>query len=599
LADDKGSWKRFQRISFDSRAFSKRAKKAETRTARHAHKFVVSKLDSLRNAKQHVIIWLLIVGVLMGAVALQMVWFQKTYKTMAWKDGGTYAEGVIGPLNTLNPLYATSQPEISASKLIFSSLYTYDDRGGLSDDLATSLQTNRDGTEYIVTLRDDAAWNDGVNLTAEDVVFTVGLMKSPEARASMFTSWRDVDAEALDDKTVKFTLPASYASFPHALTFAVLPKHILEDIPAGSLRQNAFSVSPVGSGPFNVRLLQVSPDRKHKILNLSASDTYYKGSPRLSRFVLHGYASADEMYRALQIGEISGAANLGSAATRLPASFETQAVPVNSGVYALFNTQSSLLGNETLRKALQVGTDTTSIRQAVGYQVPALQLPFAPGQLSGDDVPKAPVYDPAAAAKLLDKAGWRFRSGETTRTNKKGETLTLRVVTIEDPAYENALEELAGQWRKLGIEIETQVQDPNNRNPAEDFVQATLQPRNFDVLLYELVIGADPDVYAYWHSSQATRLGYNFANYSDDISDDALSSARTNSDLALRNEKYKQFSRQWLKDAPAIGLYQSVLQYSYRNSVLPSLSENLPAETDRYSNILYWSAEQVPVYKTP
>ena len=127
-----------------------------------------------------------------------------------------------------------------------------------------------------------------------------------------------------------------------------------------------------------------------------------------------------------------------------------------------------------------------------------------------------------------------------------------------------------------------------------------MQPRAYDVLLYKLVIGVDPDVYAYWHSSQAGRAGYNFANYRSGISDEALSSARARTDAALRNEKYKAFAGQWLKDAPAIGIYQSVMQYVYRPSVQPDIADKgVPNEVDRFSNIRYWSAQQQPVYKTP
>lgn len=598
MADEKANWKRFQRIGFDSKAFSKRARKAETNTTRHAHKFVLSKLDSLRSAKQHVVIWLLLIGVLMGAVALQMYWYQQAYRTLAWKDGGTYAEATMGPINTLNPLYATTPAELSASKLIFSSLYDYDETGSLSDDLATAMETSVDGKNYLVTIRDDASWSDGTKLTAQDIVFTVGLMKSAEVRAVMYGTWSDVTAEALDDRTVKFSLPARYAAFPHALTFAVLPRHILDSVPGGALRQNAFSVSPVGSGPFTVRLLQPSPDRKHKIVNLSANAEYYHGAPRLSRFVLHAYENQDDMARALQIGEVNAVAGLTAHAAEKSPSFKTKQYPVNSGVYALFNNDAPILNDTKVRRALQAGTDTAAVRSVVGYPVPELHLPFVNGQLTGAGVPSVPRYDVARAQKLLDAAGWKLKADQDVRTNKSGQPLQLRVITIQDATYEKVLEELAGQWRKLGIDVKTEVRDPSN--PTQDFVQTTLQPRDFDVLLYELVIGADPDVYAYWHSSQATRQGYNFANYRDEISDDALSSARSRSEPALRNEKYKAFAERWVNDAAAVGLYQSVLRYSYRDSVQPQISKrSVPTEVDRFTDVIYWSAEQVPVYKTP
>lgn len=598
MADEKGNWKKFQRISFDSKTFSKRALKAENTTTRHARKFVIGKLDSLRNVKQHVVIWLAIVGILISAVALQMFWYQQAYRTTAWKDGGTYAEAVPGPLTTLNPLYASTQAEQSATRLLFSSLYSYDDTGTLSDDLATSMDIGQSGKEYIVKIRDDVRWSDDAQLTAKDVVFTVNLMKSADVRSVMYGNWTDVTAEALDDRTIKFTLPAQYASFPHALTFAVLPRHVLQDIAPGAIRQSAFSVSPVGSGPFTLKLLQNAPDGRHKIANLSASKNYFKGAPKLARYELHGYEDQEDIVRALQTGEVNAAAGTNVQSSDLPSSFVTKEYPINSGVYALFNSDSSVLKEVKVRQALQIGTDTADVRKAVGYSVPALSLPFVDGQLSGAGIPAAPTFDVAKAKSLLDQAGWTVPAGKTVRQNASGQALEMSVVTVKDPTYEKVLERLAGQWRTLGIKVNTDIKDPTST--TQDFVQTTLQPRDYDVLLYKLVIGVDPDVYAYWHSSQASRQGYNFANYRSTIADEALSSARSRSESDLRNEKYKAFANQWLKDAPALGLYQSVLQYVYRPSVQPDIKvDGVPAEIDRFANVRYWSAQKLPVYKTP
>ena len=598
MADEKGNWKRFQRINFDSKTFSKRALKAETTSTRHARKFVVAKLDSLRNVKQHVIAWLAIIGVLILAVAVQMSWYQQSYRTTAWKDGGTYAEAVMGPISTLNPLFATTPAEQSASKLLFSSLYTYDDTGSLSDDIAKSLEMSKSGREYVVKIRDDVKWSDDVKLTSTDIVFTVNLMKSADVRSVMYGNWTDVEAVAMDDHTVKFTLPAQYASFQHALTFAILPSHILESVAPGSIRQSTFSVAPVGSGPFTLRLLQNSPDGSHKIANMSASENYYKGIPKLARFELHGYEDQEDMVRALQTGEVNAAAATSIATADLPRAFTGKNHPVNSGVYALFNSDSPIFKDDKLRKALQVGTDTEAVRKAAGNNAPPLHLPFVNGQLSGRDVPKPIALNVAAAKKRLDAAGWKLDRGETVRKNKADQLLEITVVTVKDPIYEKVLEQLAGQWRELGVKVNTEIKDPTS--PTQDFVQTTLQPRAYDVLVSKLVIGADPDVYAYWHSSQATADGRNVANYRDGIADEALASARTRVEADLRNEKYKLFAEQWLKDAPAIGLYQSVMQYVYRPSVQPEITmTSLPSEADRYSNVRYWSAQQVSVYKTP
>ena len=170
-------------------------------------------------------------------------------------------------------------------------------------------------------------------------------------------------------------------------------------------------------------------------------------------------------------------------------------------------------------------------------------------------------------------------------------------MTTKNNDFEKALDIMAGQWRSLGISVTTSIVDPTDR--SQNVVQNILQNRNYDVLLYQLTIGGDPDVYAYWHSSQATN-GFNFSNYASSVSDDALLSARSRIEPDLRNAKYLTFARQWLADAPAIGLFQATTQYAYSKSVhaLPS-DEVLISANDRYAEVLYWSVGDRLVQRTP
>ncbi|MDX2775759.1 peptide ABC transporter substrate-binding protein [Streptomyces caniscabiei] len=599
MADEKRGWKQFQNVSFDSKNFSKRVKKAEGATIRHAHKFILTRLDSIRSARRHIIIWLLLVGVIISAVGLQFMWFRQGYQAIAAADGGTYAEASIGPIDTLNPLFASTNAEVASSRLLFSSLFTHDKTGALHGDLATNMSVDDSGKVYTIKVRPDARWHDGQLLTAGDVAFTVDLMKNPQTRSSLRVNWKDVTVKAIDDTTVQFTLPAVYASFPQALTFSVLPKHILKDVAPGAIRENAYSRAPIGSGPFVFRLLQpaASANGTHKIVHMAANAGYYQGTPRLGRFEVHAYDSQENLLQALRTGEVSAAADVqGVIARRVDThNYKVTTQPIDSGVYALLNNNSPILKDKTVRRALQVGTDTKAIRTALGADIPALSLPFINGQITGADVPQAPGYDEKKAAALLDEAGWKL-AGNVRK--KDGKDLAFAVTTTKDPQYEKALETLVGQWRKLGIVVSTNVVDP--KDPSVNFVQNVLQARNYDVLLYELVIGADPDVYAYWHSSQIGASGYNFANYANVAADAALASARSRLEPELRNAKYKAFANDWIADAPAIGLYQSTVNYvSNVNVRSVDATAKLVSSSDRFSNVLYWSVNERPVYKTP
>ncbi len=598
MADEKRGWRQFQKLTFDSKRFSKRVKKAEGATTRHARKFIVTRLDNIRSVRRHIIGWLLLVGVMIVAVGVQFVWFQNSYQTMAAARGGTYAEASLGPIDTLNPLYAASSAEIAASRLLFSSLYSYDDTGHAHGDLAESMAVDPTNTVYTVRIRPNVVWHDGARLTAKDVAFTINLIKNPETRSPLRINWQDIKVQALDDTTVQFHLPAVYAAFPNALTFPVLPEHILGKVAPGAIRENVFSRAPVGSGPFSFNLLQAADAKSgHEVIRMTAFDKYYGGEPMLSRMEIHAYDKQESIVRALRTGEVSAAADLVGVDSSLVDAHNYRIItqPMNSGVYALFNTESPLLQDKTIRQALRLATDTGEIRKSLPMKVGALDLPFITGQVTGTDVPRPPAPNAGAAAKLLDAAGWKLKDGVR---EKAGQKLALTVATTRNTQYEKALEVLAGQWRKLGVTVNTNVVDTTD--PGVNFVREVLQQRNYDVLLYELFIGADPDVYAYWHSSQIGMNGYNFSNYANANADAALASARARVEPELRNAKYKAFARQWLNDVPAIGLYQASIEYvvnKHVHSVNPSAK--LVSAYDRFSNVVDWSVSQKSVYKTP
>ena len=594
--NEPGKLRRIPKMSFNSKELARRMKRVEGASVKHARKFVFKRLDNFREVRRRIALWVLAIGIIIGATGLQFMWYQDNYRTVANATGGTYAEAVLGPVDTLNPIFAKSSAEEAVGELLFSRLITYDASGHLNYDLADSMTISPDGKTYTFTIRPDARWDNGSYVRARDVVFTVNLLKNPATRSTI-TGWDNVVAKEIDSRTVAFELPAVYAAFPHALrNLPILPEQILRDVQPSALREDPFSSKPVGSGPFTLRLLQeVDASTGRKIIHLAKSDTYFKGAPKLDRIQLHVYKDIDAIKHALATSEVNAASDLTVTDSNAITGdrYVVEHRPINSGVYALMNTASTILQDKKIRQALQTGTDTAAIRNALSPDLPALYLPFIDSQVHGN-IPAAPVYDPAKANQLLDDAGW-VKQGNT-RT-KNGQQLQLNVVTIKNNDFETALDVLTKQWQALGIVVTTNIVDPSDQ--SQNVVGDILQPRSYDVLLYQLTIGGDPDVYAYWHSSQAA-AGLNFSNYKNPIADDALTSARSRIEPELRNAKYITFANQWLADAPAIGLYQATMQYVHTKSVhaLPT-DYMLVSSADRYGAVRFWSVGERTVYDTP
>lgn len=574
-----------------------RVKHAEGATQRHASRFILRRIENVRLVMTEIMIWLAAIALLIAGLGIQYSWNSQGSKKDGAKSGGVYVEGVIGNISTLNPLLAASEPEQAASRLLFSSLYNYDVTGALHTDLAESM-TVKDDKVYTIKLR-NAVWHDGKKLTAEDVVYTINLIKNPQVRSPLRVNWLDISARAIDDSTVEFMLPAVYAGFSHALTFPVIPKHILQSVSPSSMREADFSSNPVGSGPFAVKRVQTSESTSSTdVVRMEPNTKYYGAVSTLSRLELRAYGNESLLVKAVNSGEVSAASGLSlSAADNIKSKqYSTKHWLLNKGVYLLMNNRSQTLQDARVRQALRYATDTSSIRTTVGDNVARLDTPILQSQI-GQKLPAAPDYNLDKAKALLKEAGWTYNQGQWK--GKDGRPLAVAVTTSSGrDEYKKIVDALKQQWSKLGVDV--QLREIDTSSTTTSFVQSVLQPRDYDALLYELELGADPDVFAYWHSSQASASGYNFANYSNRTVDNDLVGGRSRTNSALRAAKYIQFVNQWLNDAPAIGLYQSVGSYVLNNGA--SIVEprgSLNTMNDRYADVTTWSTGRASVYKTP
>ncbi len=579
-------WHKFRKI--DLKSIDKQSKKVEVATARHAHKFLLGRLENLQHIRRHLFGWLLLLVVLIGLNAAQVIFDQKYVSVEQPADGSAYAEGVLGPLDNLNPLFASSDAEVSATKLIFSGLLNYDNNGHLQNDIAQSVEISPNGKVYTINLKPDIQWHDGKPVTAQDVAFTVGAMQNPQTGARQFSSWQNIQVVANGPRQVVFTLPTSYGPFASALTFPILPEHILGKIPPEQLQENNFRNKPIGSGPFKyVDLQQVDVSKDKKALQLTRYDDYWSGPSKLSKFSLYVYGNREDLVKGIQHREVNAASGVRVDAPGL----KSVDVTLNNGVFALLRMDNPTLKDKNIRKALVLALDRQKLRNQLGGKKP-LEGPIVNNQTPLAMQVAQLGYDFTAANKSLDESGWVKGSDGIRR--KDGQPLELRVVAVDTTNYRKLTKLLAEQWRLLGIKMETQLIDP------EQIQQIILRPRAYDILVYELSMGGDPDGYAFWHSSQATGSGLNFSDYVSAYADDTLITARGRPNFAQRDTKYANFAKRWVEDVPAVALYRSSLHYTTTEGTYSiSDSDSLVSATDRYYDVINWASEPAVVYNTP
>jgi peptide/nickel transport system substrate-binding protein len=586
------SWRRFLKLNF--KPVDKKARRIEKASMRHAHKFVIRRWSNVRSIRRHVVAWLFLVVLLCGLAIIQTILSYRSVFSQQPIAGGVYAEGVVDTIETLDPLFAKTQAEVATERLLFSGLLRYDENGNLQPDLATDVSIQEKGKRYIITLRDGVTWHDGKPFTAEDVLFTIGIIQNPAVGATAYQSWRGIAVSSPNRSTIVFDLPNAYAPFASQLTTSILPKHILGKVKPALFRQDAFSQQPVGTGPFKMTVFKTLDGVKNrKLVQVEAFNEYWRGRPLLNILSLTTYGSEVELMRALTTHQINAASDISEKSYR---QFSTKGVadkygvPLNNGVYSFLNMDSLSLKDINVRQALLLATDTSLIQKRM------IGEPLA-GPVIAKQLPRATAiaqasFDQKKAAELFAKAG--YTKDSQGRLVKDKQPLKLRIAAVDSSGYREVVALLGDQWEKLGVTVIRQHVDP------EQIQQSILRTRDYDVLVYEVEIGGDPDVYAYWHSSQASPSGLNFSNYKSSLASDALLAGRSRADWAVRDTRYESFAKQWVADTPAIALYRSTLRYALStqaNGVAPT--QQLPTTADRYTSVTDWSVETGNMYKTP
>lgn len=572
------SKKRGRSLSERWEEFSERTRET---SKEHFQENVIDRLSNAKRVRLLILEWCLLVIVIISLALTQAFWYRQSYSVQAYVDGGTYIEATLGRVNSLNPLFATTESEKVLSKLMFATLSTIDYSGHVGLGLAASIVPDDTGKVWTVTLKDGLKWSDGEPITLDDVLYTVNLTKDSTVNTIYSSNFAGVTVERHGDALI-FALPSAYADFDSTLNMPILPSHILANVNPGQLLEHSFSSDPVTSGAFKFNAMQNVSNEGERIVYLAANPNYYKSKPMLNSFAIHTYSTTDDIVTAMSTGEVTATAELSAVyRDRLPADlvYEKQ-TSLASGVFAFLNTTSLLLNNVTVRQAIQRGVNISEIRSVLGDEYP-LNYPLLTSELNVDNYPALPQYNLSEAKNMLKDAG--------------AEGQTLRLVTINTGYFP----ELADRWKEqlelLGFKVDLSVYDP-----GQDFVANILRQRNYDILLYEVEFGADLDLFAYYHSSQASTTGLNLSNYANALLDDLILSSRETMSVSGRAAKYETFLRRWVSDVPAIGIYQVSLVY-YFNKNVRSFSEDdrLIYATDRFVDVEYWAVNQAQKNRTP
>jgi peptide/nickel transport system substrate-binding protein len=577
----------------------RKAEEVSEQADQNINKLVFKRFDRLVNVRRFISVWIALVLLLGFGALWQVRALDKYYLETTPVAGGVYREGIIGSFTNANPLFATSSVDTSVSKLVFSGLFKVSPLGEVVGDLATSYEVNDRGSVYTVKLKENVYWHDGEKFDAEDVVYTYSAIQNPATRSPLRSSWSGVQVTLTDSYTVVFTLPNPFSSFPYALVNGIVPSHILSGVENEDLRSSKFNtIESIGTGAFKLSAIEVSGvqrEERQERIALTRNDGYFGDLPGINSVVIRTYNDEESMILDFKDKVIQSMVGLTSISDKLldEETVKLQQAPLTSSVMLFFNNSNEFLKDKILRQALTYATNTSALRSSIGYSPVPADSPFLKNQFAyNEEITQLP-YDSEAAKAKFEEAGWLV--GEDGIRQKDGKKLRLRLVSQSLSEYSAITQKLQEEWGKLGVSIDAILQ------PEEDIQSNALARHDYDIFLYGISIGYDPDVFAYWHSSQTdpNSSSLNLSEYKNEIADEALEAGRTRIDETLRKVKYNPFLSQWREDAPAIAIYQPRFVMVTRGTFEGFHNAYMSTATDRYWSISNWKIRNSETVKQP
>lgn len=506
--------------------------------------------------------------------------------------GGVYAEGLIGSMLRLNPLLDYyNNVDRDVDRLLFSGLVRFDDRGLPIADLADSWGISRDGTVYNFSIRQNAQWHDGKPVTSDDVIFTIERMREDSSPLpdDLKAFWKQVEVRRLDEKSLQFRLPESFAPFMDYLSFGIVPQHLLGDLTLSEIIEAPFNLRPVGSGPYRFSHF-VTEQGEIVGLVLSVNKNFYGKVPFIEQIAFRYYPDAQSALAAYRQGEIQGLNTVPQEilqeALQIPElNIHTGRLPELMLVFLNQNNpQVEFLKDSQVRRALLVGMNRQwMIDRLLNGQAILADGPIFPGTWAYYEGIEHIGYDPDQAVSLVRQAGYTIPAkGGSVRENEAGVALALEFAYPEEPVFQSLAESIAQDWGKIGVEVILKPQ------PYEELI-TSLDKRLYQAALVNLNLARspDPDPYPFWHQAQITG-GQNYSQWDDRQASEFLEQARITVDLNERARLYRNFQVRFAQELPSLPLFYSVYRYAVNQAVQGVRMGPLFDTGDRFATISDW-----------
>lgn len=412
----------------------------------------------------------------------------------------------IEKIRTLNPVITKDEDAYFINKLIYESLFSFDEHLAVKNLLAESYHYLDDGLSLSVQLKKGIEWQDGHALTGEDVKFSIESYLNAAASGETLYKKNVSNIKSVKvDSQNPLSVTISYYNKDNVsirnLTFPIIPKH--KFLSAGSVKSQSASFMPVGTGPYKIA---ESNDLTHFTL-VGNGDYHGKDIPK-NKLIFEILPNKKDAINLMAVNNLALTVlkdidrdTIYSNKNLVSAPFLSNQVEVIG-----FNYRKSLLKDRRVRQAITSVIDAKEILDIGYFNNGVLNDSIYYPQYLGTQQSATPSSDLDKARKLLIEAGFIDRDGNGIAENNFKEELSINIlVNEEDLSRVAAAQMIKSSLDKLPIRSNIVYKD-------WDAYNTDLAAGNFDLYIGGFQLNETYDLRPFLHSNYGNLLGYSNQN---------------------------------------------------------------------------------------
>lgn len=492
-------------------------------------------------------------------------------------EGGTLKASVTR-FSEFNPVYNNNKTLYQIHNLMYEGLIGFDERKEPRPVLAEAWRISEDGQSIDLTLRKDVTWHDGDAFTAEDVIFTLGVIKNSSSPAGEMSIYKNSlqqisNVQANGEHELRVTFARPFSNALEVLTFPIIPSHLFDGVSDARL-QGSDAFPMVGTGQY-----MMSGYEKMRKFSLIRNEAYWGKKPYIKNIEIVIVPDREAQLSLFDNGEIDIAQPVAVDWAKYTDGKNKKVYEYVSNDYEFlgFNFRNQILNDKSVRKAIAYAIDRHKIVKNLylGHGT-VVDVPIQPSSWLFDDENIAYGYDVSKANQLLEEAGY-IKNDKNIRLSLSGAPLRFRLLTNKD----NLLREktaffIQDELQKVGIEVEVILSDWDELNQQ-------LAQGSFDIVLAGWELSSIPDFSFAFHSKHKNAT--NFIGYASPEMDSILENINIAPGREEKLEAFKALQRHITEELPYMSLFFKNSAIAVRSTVKGEFS---PHAENHFNGIEEW-----------